>query len=319
MEPTMPQSIPGQTKACRECGAVKPLLDFPIRKDQADGHHWWCFDCKRAKEREYGKTYRERNPEKKRQAARKYARKPEGKAASRAFQLWNKYRLTPETFAAKLAAQDGRCQFCPEDPGEVTWDVDHDHNCCPGSDTCGNCLRDILCHKHNIALGFFRDDPDLLRQAADYIDSWRARLVPRTGPRAKAAERGEGHQGWKGDAASPSGMQHRARNARGPASECVNREIAGCASEFYEWVLTRGTDPGDPANYRPMCKPCHRVYDDKAGCGSVNAVFTEDQVREIRRRYAAGGIGQVALAREYGVAQGVISNIVLFKTYKTVT
>lgn len=40
------------------------------------------------------------------------------------------------------------------------------------------------------------------------------------------------------------------------------------------------------------------------------AKLTEAQVREIRRRYAAGGIGTRLLAKEYGMSRGAIEKIV---------
>lgn len=43
----------------------------------------------------------------------------------------------------------------------------------------------------------------------------------------------------------------------------------------------------------------------------------DDKVREIRRRYAAGE-RQVPLAREFGVAQGIISDVVRRKTWRHV-
>lgn len=46
--------------------------------------------------------------------------------------------------------------------------------------------------------------------------------------------------------------------------------------------------------------------------------LTEDQVREIRARYAAGGISQAALGREYGVHQHPIWAIVNGKSWKHV-
>lgn len=46
--------------------------------------------------------------------------------------------------------------------------------------------------------------------------------------------------------------------------------------------------------------------------------LTEDKVREIRRRHAAGGISQGALAREYGVKQPTIHDVVNWVTWKHV-
>jgi hypothetical protein len=61
-------------------------------------------------------------------------------------------------------------------------------------------------------------------------------------------------------------------------------------------------------------------YPEKRLKGSKNpaAKLTEEKVEEIRRRYAEGGISQTQLAKEYGVAQGVVSAIILRKTWKHV-
>lgn len=47
--------------------------------------------------------------------------------------------------------------------------VDHDHTCCPGDKSCGNCVRGVLCHSCNVALGLFKDDPERLENAAAYL------------------------------------------------------------------------------------------------------------------------------------------------------
>lgn len=46
------------------------------------------------------------------------------------------------------------------------------------------------------------------------------------------------------------------------------------------------------------------------------AKLTNDQAREIRRRYAAGGISHAALSREYGVRKPRITHILLGRSYR---
>lgn len=47
-----------------------------------------------------------------------------------------------------------------------------------------------------------------------------------------------------------------------------------------------------------------------------HARLSADEVREIRRKYAAGDVTQHALAREYGVSQPTIRNVVLRQTWR---
>lgn len=51
--------------------------------------------------------------------------------------------------------------------------INHDHACCGGSRSCGKCVRGLLCHKCNIGLATFRDSPELLRAAIEYLSVWR--------------------------------------------------------------------------------------------------------------------------------------------------
>lgn len=46
------------------------------------------------------------------------------------------------------------------------------------------------------------------------------------------------------------------------------------------------------------------------------AILTDEQVRVIRARYTAGGVTQLALAREYGVGQVTVSEIVRRTTWR---
>jgi len=97
------------------------------------------------------------------------------KLASRKSML-KRYRLTPETYDAKLREQGGRCAICrSDDPGthHGFWHIDHAHDCCPSgkAGTCGDCVRGLLCQSCNLGLGHFADDPDRLSAAAEYLRS----------------------------------------------------------------------------------------------------------------------------------------------------
>lgn len=128
--------------------------------------------------------------------------------------------------------------------------------------------------------------------------------------------KGSEHYAWKGSAAGYQALHNRVIRARGRADHCELRESAGCKSITYEWAHTHDTDPGDPQNYRSLCKTCHQGYDKQTGADHARARLTDEQVGEIRERYAAGGVSQQALADEYGVDQTTISRVVLEQTYR---
>lgn len=87
--------------------------------------------------------------------------------------LQKKYSLSLERYRELLDAQDGRCAICGvASPGDIRIDrfhVDHDHSCCPGKNSCGKCVRGLLCRACNTALGNFRDNPDVLASALAYL------------------------------------------------------------------------------------------------------------------------------------------------------
>lgn len=61
------------------------------------------------------------------------------------------------------------CDICGENVQEGRINVDHDHSCCPGQQTCGNCLRGILCRGCNRAIGSFRENPQNIYNAYTYL------------------------------------------------------------------------------------------------------------------------------------------------------
>lgn len=73
--------------------------------------------------------------------------------------------MTTHDYTEMLAAQDGRCAICRQKPldGVRRFAVDH-------SSTTYE-IRGILCMRCNLGLGWFRDDPELLKAAIAYLTS----------------------------------------------------------------------------------------------------------------------------------------------------
>jgi hypothetical protein len=103
--------------------------------------------------------------------ASKDGRFPACRSCSRDRHLARRYRISSAEADALLASQGGACAICREPIDAWTSDVhiDHDHTCCPGQSTCGGCVRGVLCAPCNHGIGRFRDNPQLLRAAIDYL------------------------------------------------------------------------------------------------------------------------------------------------------
>jgi recombination endonuclease VII len=76
------------------------------------------------------------------------------KRSNRKYRI-SSYGLTQEQFDHLLDSQQHACGMCHEPFGDGQLiHVDHDHACCPAKNrSCGKCIRGLLCHTCNIALG----------------------------------------------------------------------------------------------------------------------------------------------------------------------
>lgn len=185
-------------KACTACAETKPLTDFykkggrckpceravqevyrkenwkRIRAQQKESY-WADPATARAKKRADHEKHRES-----RNAVRRGRERTEEekRAESERIYYW-KYGMTYADRDAMLAAQGGVCALCGTDePGGRGWCTDHDHSCCPGrSNSCGECIRGILCFGCNTALGNFKDDPVLLQRAIEYVQQHKKEKV----------------------------------------------------------------------------------------------------------------------------------------------
>jgi hypothetical protein len=82
--------------------------------------------------------------------------------------LWTEYGMTIADYDALLARQNGVCRICKTKPAGRRLAVDH----CHVTDT----IRSLLCNNCNLGVGNFKDNPALMREAADYIEEAAARV-----------------------------------------------------------------------------------------------------------------------------------------------
>lgn len=155
-----------ESKTCSRCKQTKPVFDF-------SGKDRYCRECRN----EYAREYNKRRPDVVKRAKAKYMAgltDDQRYRRNRTAMLW-RFRLTDAQWDEMFERQGQTCAVCGTDaPTGHGWHVDHDHACCPEPGrSCGKCVRAILCSECNTGLGKFRDRPDLLRAAADYLENVR--------------------------------------------------------------------------------------------------------------------------------------------------
>ena len=108
---------------------------------------------------------------------------PESRKNSNRKYRISSYGLTQEQFDRLLDAQQSTCGMChqPFEDGQLIH-VDHDHACCKEKNrSCGRCVRGLLCHTCNIALGHIERRYAMARA---YLDNPVTCLRPTRPPRS---------------------------------------------------------------------------------------------------------------------------------------
>jgi hypothetical protein len=121
--------------------------------------------------REYHRKWREQNRD--HMLAYRAVHRERDRLSSVASQL-RRFGLDFDSYERLLTAQGGGCAICGAretvfpSGRKRRLDIDHDHTCCPGNQSCGRCVRGLLCSSCN--RGLFGFDPIRLRAAADYFE-----------------------------------------------------------------------------------------------------------------------------------------------------
>lgn len=146
-------------KKCSRCKLEKKVEEFSKNKVSKDGFKVWCRRCGA----EVNRKYRITHPEQYRQSYRRRNANPVFKKYATANQRLRLYGMTSEEFDQMFVNQGKKCGICGSlDPQHNKgWNVDHDHK--TGE------VRGILCGVCNTSLGGFKDNPNLLQAAIEYL------------------------------------------------------------------------------------------------------------------------------------------------------
>ena len=129
-------------KYCIRCKTDKTLSEFRNEGKK----HSWCRDC----QNEYNKTWYYKNRER-------------GLRWRKNGNLKRTYGISLDDYESLLKSQGNVCKICKTERSGKYLAVDHDHR--TGK------IRGILCENCNRGLGMFKDGPNLLRAAIQYLEN----------------------------------------------------------------------------------------------------------------------------------------------------
>lgn len=131
-------------RQCKVCLEHKPVAEFHVTysTEKAEYRRKVCKVCQNAKTRAW------------------HAENPDARQRTYVARTWG---MTLEEYKNLLSSG---CEVCGTLEGLV---IDHDHSCCDSKGGCQNCIRGVLCSRHNLAEGSLRGDPNEAYALAEYM------------------------------------------------------------------------------------------------------------------------------------------------------
>lgn len=176
-------------KICSKCGTNKTYSEFHKQTSSKDGYTTWCKACRAEVDskrydpkRKYPKIVYNENGERQCRGCEKWF-KPQQRNKNRTYCFdcrkerglinnLSKYKMTPEQYLDMYEAQNGLCAICKKpERDRKRLAIDHDHSCCPGANTCGKCVRGLICQRCNMGMGAMDDNPEIILAAYRYLTS----------------------------------------------------------------------------------------------------------------------------------------------------
>jgi hypothetical protein len=147
------------TKDCPKCKRVLGFSSFN-RANRRDGYQTYCRECHNLMQREKYSS----DPESKlKRQIRERKRNTKNPLAKKDAELKRLYGIDIKKYLNMMSAQNNVCKICKQEcKTKYSLSVDHNH-------ATGN-IRGLLCNRCNRAIGMFEDSPDLLKEAAKYLE-----------------------------------------------------------------------------------------------------------------------------------------------------
>ena len=159
----------GYKPRCRACDLARPRKCRLCGREVEGTQVYECDDCARIYQRQYKEQVKSKQLKQQKEARDRLKQEdPEVLLQKeRRKGLQKKYGLSLDDFDKLVISQGGVCAICKRSAAEAggrgtVLHVDHCH-------ATGK-VRGLLCSPCNTALGFFQDNPERLRVAADYLE-----------------------------------------------------------------------------------------------------------------------------------------------------
>jgi protein-arginine kinase activator protein McsA len=178
-----------EKKVCKRCGLEKNAAEFNLHHAKIKGESKYRGECKSCQAlwrkenaeqiRIRSKIYNDNHVEQRKAKKREYLSNPDNLEKSRAYareyakknphlqreRLFKQYGLTAQQYEDMLKSQNFGCAICgaKKNGRKKNFVIDHCHS--------SNKVRGLLCTQCNAGLGNYKDSPDLLRKAINYLTS----------------------------------------------------------------------------------------------------------------------------------------------------